>query len=378
MARPRSRYPLAFDRQSPYATHVGVPPGATLAVRRLNWRLAQPVLLALVIVVPLGIWVVHKGEPRLALQAFTRVGWGLLAVVLVRIATVVMCGTAWSRLLRRLSMPLRLFQAVRFIREGLNVLLPSAAVGGDILGMRLITFWGLSGALAIASVTVDVMLQALAQTVFTLLGVALLVRAYGVGSPEILMLGGVVVFVAALLAFQVLQRRGMKPLERLLERVLPRNPLCDGDPRSRGAATLGLHAAFTEIWSDRPGIGAASGLHLAAWLVGILEIWIALRCMGHSRGWEVAATLESLSQGLRSLVFPVPAGIGVQEGSLIVLGQMLGLQPGAALAISMVKRVPDLVLGAPALLAWVGLEARHAIHGRPKQGGDGGDEHQRR
>jgi hypothetical protein len=80
--------------------------------------------------------------------------------------------------------------------------------------------------------------------------------------------------------------------------------------------------------------------------------------------------LESLSQGLRSLAFPVPAGIGVQEGGLIALGHLLGLEPGTALAISMVKRVPDIVLGVPALLAWLGLEARHVAHRRSQQGGE--------
>jgi putative membrane protein len=264
-------------------------------------------------------------------------------------------------------MPLHPFQAVRFLREGLNVLLPVAAIGGDILGMRLITFWGLSGGLAIASVTVDVTLQASAQAIFTLMGLGLLMRNYGVGSLGILMLGSVAVVVAALLGFQLLQRRGMKPLERLLARILQRNLLRDAEPSS---APLALQAAFTEIWSDHAGIAAAAAMHLGAWLVGILEVWIALSCMGSSRGWEVAAMLESLSQGLRSLAFPVPAGIGVQEGGLIALGQLLGLEPGTALAISMVKRVPDIVLGVPALLSWLGLEARHMAHRRSQQGGE--------
>jgi uncharacterized membrane protein YbhN (UPF0104 family) len=193
--------------------------------------------------------------------------------------------------------------------------------------------------------------------------VALLAKTYGAGSLGMLMLGGIAAVLVALLLFQLLQRRGAQRLERLLERVLSR------DPRLAGAAPLGLHAAFMEIWNDRASIATAAAIHFVAWLAGILEVWIALLCMGHPQEWQVAAILESLTQGLRSLAFPVPAGIGVQEGGLIALGQMLGLEPGAALAVSLVKRVPDIVLGVPALLAWVGLEARHNARRRSQQQG---------
>jgi putative membrane protein len=355
MGRQRWRDHVRLNQQSQGSTNNSTPPRNIPPGPRLNWRLALPALLALGVAVPLTLWVLHKGEPRLAVQAFARVGWGLVGVVLVRAATILLCAAAWSCLLRRLALPIYAFQAVRFIREGINGLLPLAAVGGDILGMRLITFWGVTGGLAIASVTVDVTLQAATQGVFTLLGLALMVKSYGAGPLGMLIFGGVAALLTALLVFQLVQRRGANRLERLLERMLSR------DPRLAGAAPLGLHAAFMEIWRDRAGIAGAAALHFAAWLVGVFEIWIALLCMGYSREWQVAAMLESLSQGLRSLAFPVPAGIGVQEGGLIAVGQMLGLEPGAALAVSMVKRVPDIVLGAPALLAWVGLEARHTV-----------------
>lgn len=331
----------------------------TLSAHLLNGRLTRPLLLAILIAAPLAVWVIYNGEPRLALQTFTRMGWGLAGIVLLRGVTVVLCGTAWGQLMRRHALPLTAYQTVRFIREGLNVLLPFTGVGGDILGMRLITFWGLSGGLAIASVTVDVTLQAAAQAVFTLFGLALLSQIYGTAWLQAAVLGGVAALGASLVVFQQLQRRGIQPLRRLLERAVPGGPLRE----VMRSPPMGLQSAFTEIWNDRASLVRAGAIHLTAWLVGIVEVWIALRCMGHPQSWAVAAMLETLSQGLRSLAFPVPAGIGVQEGSLIGLGHLLGLEPGVALAISMVKRVPDLVLGLPALAAWLGLEARHPASG---------------
>jgi hypothetical protein len=58
--------------------------------------------------------------------------------------------------------------------------------------------------------------------------------------------------------------------------------------------------------------------------------------------------LESLTFALRSAAFFVPAAAGVQEGGY-VLGGALGIAPDIALALSLLKRGRELVLGAAAL-----------------------------
>jgi uncharacterized membrane protein YbhN (UPF0104 family) len=78
--------------------------------------------------------------------------------------------------------------------------------------------------------------------------------------------------------------------------------------------------------------------------------------MGIDAGFGTALILESLSQALRGAAFPVPGAIGVQEAGMVVLGRLLGLEPEAALALSFVKRVPDVVIGLPALWAWHVME----------------------
>ncbi len=44
--------------------------------------------------------------------------------------------------------------------------------------------------------------------------------------------------------------------------------------------------------------------------------------------------------------------LGVQEGGLVMLGRVIGLGPETALALSLAKRVRELVLGIPGLIAW--------------------------
>jgi hypothetical protein len=53
--------------------------------------------------------------------------------------------------------------------------------------------------------------------------------------------------------------------------------------------------------------------------------------------------------------------LGVQEGGFSVLGALFGIPPEVALALSFVKRVPDLAIGLPGLLAWYWLEMRRLL-----------------
>jgi len=83
--------------------------------------------------------------------------------------------------------------------------------------------------------------------------------------------------------------------------------------------------------------------------------------MGHPVDLKEAIILESLTNAIRGAAFVVPGGFGVQEGGLVLLGHLMGLAPETALALSLVKRVPDLALGLPGLLAWHWLEVRRLL-----------------
>ena len=119
-----------------------------------------------------------------------------------------------------------------------------------------------------------------------------------------------------------------------------------------------MHESLQTIYADRPAIVVAFSLHELAWLLGALETWITLWLIGVPVSPSEAVILESLTQALRAAAFPVPSALGVQEGGFTVLGALFGIPPEAALALSFVKRVPDLAIGLPGLLAWYWLEMR--------------------
>ena len=75
---------------------------------------------------------------------------------------------------RAAKCPLHACVLVRLIREAINALLPVAQIGGEIAGVRVMTFFGMPGELAGATVLVDILLQAVTLLLFTLVGIGIL------------------------------------------------------------------------------------------------------------------------------------------------------------------------------------------------------------
>ena len=84
---------------------------------------------------------------------------------------------------------------------------------------------------------------------------------------------------------------------------------------------------------------------------------LALHVLGHGVGLGPGLVIESLGQALKAAGFAVPGALGVQEGGLIVVCALFGLSPETAIALSLAKRLREVVLGLAGLLAWHRLEA---------------------
>jgi glycosyltransferase 2 family protein len=303
------------------------------------------------------LWLLSENDYRAVLRTVTEAGGGLTIVVAIRSIILAICGFAWWCLLRGLAVvPIRVVLGLRTIREAVNVLLPVASVGGDIVRARLLNFGGVSGGVAVASASVDLLLEAAAQALFALIGIALLMQVAGGTEIASWAVGGVGTAALALGGFYAAQRYGgARIVERGLSALARR--WLTADP----GGEMPLHDSLQAIYADRSAIAVAFSLHELAWLLGSLEVWIASRLMGASVSIPQAVILESLSQALRAGAFLVPIGLGVQEGGFVALGCLLGISPEVALALSLVKRVPDFAIGVPGLLAWYWLEMRRLL-----------------
>src|SRR5436189_4045841 len=123
---------------------------------------------------------IRQGAPQVG-AAFASAGWAIAGVVIYHfVVPVLLDALAWWALFPKPECP-SLWQLfwMRWIGESVSTLIPSAAVGGDIVRARLAALHGASIPTAAASVLVDITLGVFVQIVFTLLGLALIVTATG-------------------------------------------------------------------------------------------------------------------------------------------------------------------------------------------------------
>jgi putative membrane protein len=339
---------------------------------RVSWKsragravLRRLPLLGTLIGLGLAVWLVATNDLGAVAAAFGRIGVaGFAGVTLVRALVIVLCGIAWARILDGLSpAPAAACLILRFVREGINVLLPVASVGGEVVGARLLTFWGIAGSLAAASVLADLLFQVGTLGLFAGLGAGLLTRVEGAQAAELAnwTLRTLAVAGLAIAAFFALQRTGV--VRVIEDRVAALGRRFVRETEARPEPSQRIQGALDAIWAAgrRGHLAQSCALHALAWLLGAAEIAVVLACIGidHVSLSEILV-IEALSQAIKAAAFVVPSGLGVQEGGLVLVCGLFGIDAGTAIALSLARRVPDVVLGLPALLVWQNLEARRA------------------
>lgn len=282
-------------------------------------------------------------------QATRHAGWAALGVVAARAGTLSCATFGWWRVTRAGGVGLAAIIPIRLAREGVNTLLPFTALGGDVIGARLLARRGVPGDVAAAGTLVDVLLQSAGLLVFTLAGMALL-AGEGHARVAVWALPGVALIGAGAGAFLLLQRSAAAGwLDRAVASAATRWPdLLEGK--------FDLRARLTELWSSPAAIAGCFGPHLIGWLFDAAAPWLVLTALGFHPSIAEAVVIESLSQALRGAAFFIPGGIGVQEGAVLFLCALYGVPAEAAVTLSLVKRLCDLVVCAPGLALWWRLE----------------------
>lgn len=293
-------------------------------------------------------------------EAFLSAGWGMVALAAYQGLSIGCSALAWRVVARSAwDGSFGLYFWARWVRESINSLMPVAQVGGDIVGARLLAINGASAAVGGASIVVDKTVEVLTQFLFSMVGVGLILVVSADKSLGWSVAIGLLIFGPLLVGFVVAQRMGMF---RLLERFLLR--LEERTDWLRLGDVSGLHDTILRLYRDRGGVWRSTVYHLITWALGVGELWLAVHFMGYEVTLIAAIIIESLSQAVRSAGFFIPASLGVQEGGYLLFGTMMGLSPEVALALSLVRRVRQLLVGVPGLLAWQLYEGRRLVVAR--------------
>lgn len=305
-------------------------------------------LLATVVGLIVAGWTIGAIGAQQVLAAVATVGWiGMLAFVAWSIVVLALLGAAWLAVAPGESLHrLPLFIWARTTREAATDVLPFSQLGGLVVGARTLTERRVAMPVVYASMIADMTTELASQLLFTLAGVAVLlliladqpVRA-SIMPLALLGTGGMAAIVAVL-AFA--QRPMLRLATGLATRFLP---------GSAGALAT-VRALLDAIYREPRRVIAAFVFNLLAWIASAAGAWIALKFMGISAPLWAIIALEALIFTLRSVAFFIPGAVGVQEAAYALIGPLFGLPPTTAVAVSLLKRARDLIIGVPALIIW--------------------------
>ena len=202
---------------------------------------------------------------------------------------------------------------------------------------------------------------------FVISGVALLVLRPTDGAAFEAVAGvliGVGALVGAVAAFVLFQHKNMfERFAKLARGMLPQQWLVHfaGNASAVDDAVVLSYRRGAAFWR-------ANLLRLIGWAAGAGEVWLVTWCLGQPLSAIDAFILESLSSGVRAAAFMVPAALGIQEGGLILFAALFGLPAEIGLAISLSKRVRELLLGLPGLFFWYWVEGHYLLRRNDEQG----------
>ncbi len=265
-------------------------------------RLSLVVMLAGIL---LGIVMVFAFGAHHVVEALLSIGWRGFALLIVgQLVITLPLSLAWFAILPRATP--RTFPVLfwgRLVREGGGRFLPFLPVGGFVMGARAVSLAGVPMPLAAASTLVDVAAEFTAEVLFA-------VTRIGKGESQTL-----------------------GPLDRMAEQ-------------------------FDRIYDRKLAVAAAVLCHFGGWLGSAGMTWLAYNLLGAHISGAQALGIEALLRVAMSLTFFVPGAAGVQEAAYAGLGAIFGVAAGISVAVSLLMRARDLVIGLPALLLWQWLEFR--------------------
>ncbi len=269
--------------------------------------------------------------------------WQILVLILVNVAILLLFPLRWSQILRAQGylthyLPLARYRLLAF---AVSYFTPGQHFGGEPLQvLYLKNRHGVPGSAALASVTLDKVIELFANFAVLSLGLAALLST---GMVAALPLAQTLPLSIALLLLPALYLWAM---------TAGRRPFGVISRRFSGGLIEGIRNAEGQLGTlarRQPGL-LWQGLLIAAlvWAVQIFEIWLSLVFLGLNVS-AMELTLVVVA-GRIALFAPTPGALGALEASFILAMQSLGHDPAYGLSLGLLIRARDISFGLVGLL----------------------------
>lgn len=321
----------------------------SVKLSNLPWPRFLPKTLLLLLALALLLWVASTISLRDAFATLVQLGpRDLLILAGVNLLVLSTFAGRWWLLLHAQGqrVPYWRLLSYRVTAFAISYFTPGSHFGGEPYQIYAVSRWhGAPAPISIAAVTLDKLLEMLINFAILVTGVLALLTMGGGLEPW--MERQMAVYALLLLAIPCsilvalwLGRHPLSAVVRWAGKVVRR-------PFAQSAWAQALRQSETQaIWlcREHPRVVAlAFAITLLTWVGVIVEFWLLTQMLGLSLSPLQAMT--ALVAARIAILLPVPAGLGALEASQVLAMESLGVDPSVGIAIALVIRGRDLVLG---------------------------------
>jgi uncharacterized protein (TIRG00374 family) len=313
-------------------------------LQTLIWLLAITLLWITLRSIPLdGVWLTLK-----------RLKPGQIALLtLVNVFVLFTLSGRWWWILRAMGISIAypLLSLYRLAAFSLSYFTPGPQFGGEPLQVYLLRRrHGISGATAVAAVTLDKAIELLGNFTFLIFGVLVGVREQfypGASGLPILYTACFLLIMPVILLASMWS--GRKPLSAALQRLPEVLRVRNMRFARMTDAIQRTEQQISEFCCDRPqGLIGAMTFSLLTWIVLVGEYTLMSRYLGLTL--DIWQAISVLTVARLAFITPLPGGIGVLEAGQVLALKALGYSSGQGLSLGLLIRGRDLAFGGLGLL----------------------------
>ena len=295
-------------------------------------------------------WVYEFFGSKESLELIIENKYKLFFIILIHIPTLFFDAMAWKVFIKNENFSILWSFIITWVSQASGKFFPTGTVTGEFIRIYLGTKKGLSFHESSSTVFADLVIATFSLFLIASLSFLIVLsnnviffqndNNFYIVISLLILLGGCVFF------YFFINRRLLKFFLNL------KNPLNFKLKRNNIKLLLKIDYSLFKISSNKLNIFKATITRLLGWISGALEIYVFLMIINVEVSFVDVILIEAFTGLIRSVVFFIPAGLGIQELAFVIIGSHVGLSESVSFSMAIGRRIREIGVGLPAILTW--------------------------
>ena len=295
-------------------------------------------------------WVYEFFGSKESLELIIENKYKLFFIILIHIPTLFFDAMAWKVFIKNENFSILWSFIITWVSQASGKFFPTGTVTGEFIRIYLGTKKGLSFHESSSTVFADLVIATFSLFLIASLSFLIVLsnnviffqndNSFYIVISLLILLSGCVFF------YFFINRRLLRFFLNL------KNPLNFKLKRNNIKLLLKIDYSLFKISSNKLNIFKATITRLLGWISGALEIYVFLMIINVEVSFVDVILIEAFTGLIRSVVFFIPAGLGVQELAFVIIGSHVGLSDSVSFSMAIGRRIREIGVGLPAILTW--------------------------